>query len=244
MKKIINILLIFILSFNIKLFAESGFESILNVPLGVSLGIFNGEVESIGNEPQINTKAGFDAGVNAQLGYMFAFGKFGLSILADIGYSYDSFKYSLYHSVSAFGGSEEYNIENSLYLHSLQIGIIPKLNFGAFSLGIGGGVKIPISGTSEIKTIKTINIFGNSIKSEDNIKKNYTKSDYLSSVIGYFKLTFDYSFFFTSKLAFNVGAYLGYDIGLSYKAANLNETYRVDSFDIGVQIGLRFAPRL
>ena len=41
MKKIINILLIFILSFNIKLFAESGFEAVLNVPLGVSLGIFN-----------------------------------------------------------------------------------------------------------------------------------------------------------------------------------------------------------
>ena len=232
------------MTFNIKLFAESGFEAVLNVPLGVSLGIFNGEVESIGNEPQINTKAGFDAGVNAQLGYMFAFGKFGLSVLADLGYSYDSFRYSVYHSVSALGGSEEYNIENSLYLHSLQIGIIPKLNFGAFSLGIGGGVKIPISGISEIKTIKTINIFGNSIKSEDNIKKNYTKSDYLSSVIGYFKFTFDYSFFFTSKLAFNLGAYFAYDIGLSYKAANLNETYRVDSFDIGVQIGLRFAPRL
>lgn len=244
MKKIINILLIFILSFNIKLFAESGFEAVLNVPLGVSLGIFNGEVESIGNEPQINTKAGFDAGVNAQLGYMFAFGKFGLSILADIGYSYDSFKYSLYHSVSAFGGSEEYNIENSLYLHSLQIGIIPKLNFGAFSLGIGGGVKIPISGTRESKTIKTINILGDSIKSEYNIKTDYKKSDYLSSVIGYFKFTFDYSFFFTSKLAFNLGAYFAYDIGLPYKAANLNETYRVDSFDIGVQIGLRFAPRL
>ena len=181
--------------------------------------------------------------MNAQLGYMFAFGKFGLSILADIGYSYDSFKYSLYHSVSAFGGSEEYNIENSLYLHSLQIGIIPKLNFGAFSLGIGG-VKIPISGTRESKTIKTINILGDSIKSEYNIKTDYKKSDYLSSVIGYFKFTFDYSFFFTSKLAFNLGAYFAYDIGLPYKAANLNETYRVDSFDIGVQIGLRFAPRL
>ncbi len=244
MKKIINILLIFILSFNIKLFAESGFESILNVPLGVSLGIFNGELESIGSSPKINTKAGFDSGIQAQAGYIISFGKFGLSILADIGYSYDSFKYSLYHSVSAFGGSEEYNIENSLYLHSLQIGIIPKLNFGAFSLGIGGGVKIPISGISEIKTIKTINIFGNSIKSEDNIKKNYTKSDYLSYVIGYFKFTFDYSFFFTSKLAFNVGAYFLYDIGLSYKAADLNETYRVDSFDIGFQLGLRFAPRL
>lgn len=244
MKKIINILLIFTLSFNIKLFAESGFEAVLNVPLGVSLGIFNGEVESIGNAPTINTKAGFDAGVNAQLGYMFTFGKFGLSLLADMGYTYDSFKYSSYHSVSALGGSEEYNIENSLYLHSFQIGLIPKLNFGAFSIGIGGGVKIPISGTSEIKTIKTINIFGNSIKSEDNVKKDYKKSDYLSSIIGYFKFTFDYSFFFTNKLAFNLGVYFGYDIGLSYKAANSNEKYRTDSFDIGVQLGLRFAPRL
>ncbi|MEI0447709.1 hypothetical protein R4J03_11715 [Brachyspira intermedia] len=245
MKNIKKILLIIIImTFNIKLFAESGFEAVLNVPLGVSLGIFNGEVESIGNEPQINTKAGFDAGVNAQLGYMFAFGKFGLSVLADLGYSYDSFRYSVYHSVSALGGSEEYNIENSLYLHSFQIGILPKFNFGAFSFGIGGGVKIPISGTRESKTIKTINILGDSIKSEYNIKTDYKKSDYLSSVIGYFKFTFDYSFFFTSKLAFNLGAYFAYDIGLPYKAANLNETYRVDSFDIGVQIGLRFAPRL
>ncbi|WP_297247127.1 hypothetical protein [uncultured Brachyspira sp.] len=245
MKNIKKILLIIIImTFNIKLFAESGFEAVLNVPLGVSLGIFNGEVESIGNEPQINTKAGFDAGVNAQLGYMFAFGKFGLSVLADLGYSYDSFRYSVYHSVSALGGSEEYNIENSLYLHSFQIGLLPKFNFGAFSFGIGGGVKIPISGTRESKTKKTINILGDSIKSEYNIKTDYKKSDYLSSVIGYFKFTFDYSFFFTSKLAFNLGAYFAYDIGLSYKASNLNETYRVDSFDIGVQIGLRFAPRL
>ena len=236
--KKLSLVIALILVANIKVFAESGFEAVLNVPLGVSLGIFNGEVESIGNEPQINTKAGFDAGVNAQLGYMFAFGKFGLSVLADLGYSYDSFRYSVYHSVSALGGSEEYNIENSLYLHSFQIGILPKFNFGAFSFGIGGGVKIPISGTRESKTKKTI------IKSEYNIKTDYKKSDYLSSVIGYFKFTFDYSFFFTSKLAFNVGAYFLYDIGLSYKAANLNETYRVDSFDIGFQLGLRFAPRL
>ena len=76
MKKKI-LLIIIIITFNMRLFAASGFEAVLNVPLGVSLGIFNGEVESIGNEPQINTKAGFDAGVNAQLGYMFAFGKFG-----------------------------------------------------------------------------------------------------------------------------------------------------------------------
>ena len=237
-----RILLIIIIIFNIKLFAADSFELVVNVPLGASLGIFNGEVESIGSEPQINTKAGLDVGVNFQIGYMFAFDKFGLSVLADLGYGYDSFKYSVYYSISAFGGSEEYNIENSLYMHSFQIGLLPKFNFEGFSLCIGGGIKIPFSGISENKTIKTINMFGYSIKSEENMKKNYKSSDYLSSVIGYFKFTFDYSFFFTSKLAFNLGAYFGYDIGLSYKGSK--ENYRIDSFDIGVQIGLRFVPML
>ena len=244
MKKIINILLIIMLSFNIKLFAESGFEAILNVPLAASLGIFNGEIESIGNPPKIDIGAAFDSGVTAQLGYMFAFGKLGLSVLAELGYSYDNFKYSLYHSVSAFGGSEEYNIYNNLYLHNIQIGLLPKFNFGSFSLGIGGGVKIPFLGESENKIIKTVNILGTSTKTEDNIKNNYKSSDYLSSVIGYIKFTFDYSLFFTEKLALNLGAYLGYDIGLPYKAAEKKENERVDSFDIGVQLGLRFSPKL
>ena len=59
-----RILLIIIIIFNIKLFAADSFELVVNVPLGASLGIFNGEVESIGSEPQINTKAGLDVGVN------------------------------------------------------------------------------------------------------------------------------------------------------------------------------------
>ena len=57
----------------------------------------------------------------------------------------------------------------------------------------------------------------------------------------YFKLIFDYSIFFTEKLAFNLGAYLGYDIGINYKTSNVK---RIDSFDIGLQLGLRFAPKL
>lgn len=239
MKKILFVI-VFILSINIKSFAEGGFEAVLNLPLGVSLGIFNGETESIGSEPKINTKAGFDAGVTAQAGYMFVFGKAGLSILGEFGYSYDSFKYYISHSVSAFGGYEEYDLYGSLYTHSIQIGILPKLNFGGFAVGFGGGVKLAMSGTSEIKSIKTLSIAGEYIKTEENIKQNYKSSDYKSFVMPYFKFTFDYSFFFTSKLAFNLGAYFGYDVGLTDKTNNT----RTDSFDIGIQLGLRFAPRL
>ncbi|MBW5409159.1 hypothetical protein E6A50_02065 [Brachyspira hampsonii] len=240
MKKVLFIIIII----NFNLLAESGFEAILNIPLGASLGIFNGEIESIGSDPQINMEAAFDAAITVQLGYMFAFGKFAISVLTELGYSYDNFKYSLYHSVSALGAKEEYNIYNNLYLHSLQIGLIPKLNFDAFSLGLGGGIKIPFSGASESKTIKTINIFGTTSTTEDYLKKDYKSSDYLSSIIGYIKFTFDYSFFLTEKTALNLGSYLEYDIGLPYKTENSKGNYRTDSFDIGIQLALRFSPIL
>ena len=58
------------------------------------------------------------------------------------------------------------------------------------------------------------------------------------------KVTFDYSFFFGNKMALNVGAYLGYDFGLAEKSTIDNEYTGVDSFDIGLQLGLRFAPKL
>ena len=45
-------------------------------------------------------------------------------------------------------------------------------------------------------------------------------------------------------MALNVGAYLGYDFGLAEKNTIDNEYTSVDSFDLGLQLGLRFAPKL
>lgn len=242
MKNIQKILIIifFILFSNIEVFAESGFEAVFNIPLGASVGIFNGEIETVGTAPKISTEAGFDFGIIVQLGYMFSFENLGLSILGELGYSYDSYGFSVSHTISAFGMTEDFKVYNSLYFHSFQIGFIPKFNLWNFALGIGGGVKIPFAGAYEIKKVNTINIAGNSSVSEENLKRNHNSSFYSSYVIPYLKVTFDYSFFFADNIAFNLGAYLGYDIGLTDK----NTKYRVDSFDIGVQLGLRFAPRL
>ncbi len=239
MKKILIIIIFLLLS--IKTFAKGSFEFLLNIPLGASFGIFNGIEESMGSEPKIKSEAGFDTGITAQIGYIFVFDNFVFSLLGELGYSYDSFKYSSSYNVSALGGSEEFESYDSMYLHSIQVGIIPKFNFGRFAVGLGGGIKIPISGIYESKNIKTINIFGETIKTETYLKKEYKASDYSSYIMPYFKLIFDYSIFFTEKLAFNLGAYFGYDIGINYKTSNVK---RIDSFDIGLQLGLRFVPKL
>ncbi|MEI0559264.1 hypothetical protein [Brachyspira intermedia] len=231
MKKIkkLSLVIALILVANIKVFAASGFEAALSVPLGASFGIFNGTITTIGGSSSMNSEVGFDSGVHAQIGYMVDFGGFGLSLLGDLGYSYDSYKYSM--SITSWGA--ETKVYQSLYLHSFQLGILPKFNFGNFALGIGGGVKIPIGGNSEVKsTLDGSEVFYQ--------KLDYKSSDVKSNVIGYIKATFDYSFFFTDNMAFVLGAYIGYDIGLSPKGSD----NRFDSFDVGGQIGFRFGPRV
>ena len=45
-------------------------------------------------------------------------------------------------------------------------------------------------------------------------------------------------------MAFNIGAYLGGDFGLAYKNPANDKYIGVNSFDIGLQLGFRFAPKL
>lgn len=105
MKKIIFSIFAFIF-ITATSFAASGFEFILNVPIGMSFGVYdydltdwgeyynnlhNGEVRNaIGK----NNGIGLDAGVSAQLGYMFAINNnMGVSVLGELGYSHDSYSY-------------------------------------------------------------------------------------------------------------------------------------------------------
>lgn len=235
MKKIILILILITSSINV--FAASGFEAILNVPLGLSVGIPTG----IQQDANIKGTAGFDSGITAQLGYMIGIGKIGISILGELGYSYDS--YRMYMS-SVINNNNKMDVYGSIYTHSFQIGILPKINIGQFAVGLGAGVKIPISAVNEVKTDYTILGFEDSSTINSKLNRNDIENGYDKNVIPYIKLTFDYSFFFTSKIALNVGAYLGYDFGLASKSPIDGEYTGIDSFDIGLQLGLRFAPKL
>ena len=149
MKKIIFSIFIFIF-ITATSFAASGFEFILNVPVGMSFGVYeydltdwgeyynnlhNGEVRNaIGK----NNGIGLDAGVSVQLGYMFAINtNMGVSVLGELGYSHDSYSY-----ISKLNK----NISDTYTFESLQVGILPKFNIYNFAIGIGGGVKVPLAG--------------------------------------------------------------------------------------------------
>ena len=234
MKKIKKFLLTIAMTmiFSVSAFAASGFEFILNVPLGVGISIPDKDLKDAG----FKGTAGFEAGVSAQLGYMFqVVNGFGISALVELGYAHDHFGTSIEADLSWLGlGTGKYS--ESYALDSFQIGLLPKFNIGAFSIGIGGGVKVPLGGKYTIK-------MGDA---KESIK--LTTADTLSMltppVIGYVKATFDYSIFFLDNLALNVGLYLGGDIAKQeVSLANTSVKATQSSFDVGVELGLKFGPK-
>ena len=219
--------------FSVSAFAASGFEFILNVPLGLGIGI------PTKSEKDIKWKSGigFDAGVSAQLGYMFQVKSgFGISVLGELGYA---------HTTRALTQKyEELGIKTSIYaayiMDSFQIGLLPKINIGAFAIGIGGGVKIPVAFQLSSKA----KIGDTTIKGKEKIDMKVFRDKYSPAVIGYIKGTFDYSIFFTDKLAFNIGLYLGYDMLKTKATPELGEKSEIEGvFDIGVELGLKFGPK-
>ena len=127
-------------------FAASGFEFILNVPFGLNVGIPTKETKDLGGQ---DTHMGFDVGVDAQIGYMISVKDgFGISLLAELGYSFDSYGYG-YKTITPEAKASYWQ-----YYHSFKLGLLPKFNIGvgkgAIAIGIGGGAKIPLAGKSKI----------------------------------------------------------------------------------------------
>ena len=232
MKKIKKFIVIMAMSmiFSVSAFAASGFEFILNVPLGLDIGIpTKSEIDAQFNKSGV----GFDAGVSAQLGYMFQVKSgFGISVLGELGYA---------HTTRALTQKyEELGIKTSIYaayiMDSFQIGLLPKFNIGAFAIGIGGGIKMPLAGKQTIKS--------GSEKYSEKLAMDYFWNAFNPGLIGYIKGTFDYSIFFMDNLAFNIGLYLGYDILKTKATPELGEKSEIEGvFDIGVELGLKFGPK-
>ncbi|MEI0700810.1 hypothetical protein [Brachyspira intermedia] len=225
MKKLLFIISIFI-SINLSLLAASGFEGIINIPAGLSVGIPMGNKES-------KVGLGFDIGVTAQFGYVIDFkNNIGLSILAEAGYSYDTYSYSL------FSDSTKSVVSTSAF-HSFQIGILPKINIYDFSIGIGGGLKIPVAGIEEQRIViqgTNYMAIGSTVNMLDIVNK-YDKMN----VIPYVKLTFDYSVFNNYNVGANFGLYFDYEFGVRKKIDETKYT-STDAFGVGLQVGLRFSP--
>ncbi|WP_242003909.1 PorT family protein [Brachyspira aalborgi] len=220
-------------------FAASGFEFILNVPFGINWSIPTGELKGKG------AAMGFDAGVDAQIGYMFQVKDgFGISVLGELGYSWDAYSYSYADDASVSDGSGSsagmsFQLKSgfvSFSFHSFKLGLLPKFNIGfggrhGLAVGIGGGVKIPIAGQ--------IKLPGNN-ESLKATRKDI--AEFLSpSVIGYIKASIDYYLFFTDNIAMEFGLYLGGDFGP--KMAATVGGFGGNAFDFGLQLGFRFGPK-
>lgn len=76
---------------------------------------------------------------------------FGISYLLELGYNIGSYTISGKLGSDALSEITGYTtnypdisvtLEN--YFSNLQVGLFPKFNFGNFSIGIGGGIKIPV----------------------------------------------------------------------------------------------------
>lgn len=216
--------------FSMSAFASSGFEFILNGRAGLGFGM---PPQNLKESAEAKSELGLDAGVSAQFGYRLqAIGSFGISVLAELGYSHDAFYMSLDGNPLGIIGVGRISYKYSF--DSFQVGLLPKLNFGNLAVGIGGGIKIPFGGKQTIK----IGEEEASVK----IKRSDIKEILNPTFTGYIKGTLDYSIFLTEQFAVNLGLYLEYDI-INSKIGIGDKMERWGSLDIGLELGLKFGPR-
>ena len=213
-------------------FAASGFEFLLNWSGGLKIGIPNKAAKDIG----FKKGGGFDTAITAQIGYMFQVKDgFGISLLGELGYAFDYYNMETDTAI---------NIGVSSMFNSFQLGLLPKFNIGfggrhGLAIGIGGGVKIPISGNYTLNLkLNGTNPDGSALTQLD-LKREDIISMYNPALIGYIKASIDYYLFFTDSIAMEFGLYLGGDFAPKQKDTKIG----LDAFDIGLQLGFRFGPK-
>ena len=213
-------------------FAASGFEFLLNWSGGLKVGIPNKAAKDIG----FKKGGGFDTAITAQLGYMFQVKDgFGISLLGELGYAFDYYNMETDTAI---------NMGVSSMFNSFQLGLLPKFNIGfggrhGLAIGIGGGVKIPISGNYTLNLkLNGTNPDGSALTQLD-LKREDIISMYNPALIGYIKASIDYYLFFTDSIAMEFGLYLGGDFAPKQKETKIG----LDAFDIGLQLGFRFGPK-
>lgn len=266
--RILFISLVINIFFTPLVFSEGAFEFCFNVPLGAGVGFFDGEYKEGIDKAEsdrknaLNVGAGFEWGITMQIGYLFVVAEnMGVSALFDFGYHHDIFAYTAKRDLPDGNyaltlSTKNKKVNESYYFEMIQIGVLPKFNLNNISIGLGAGIKIPITGihyteNSYYNAATGIYNADKLIPITELITFDNAKNDFKTAVIPYIKLTFDYAFFVDTKTAVTLGIYAGYDFGidmnLTSKDSKYNQLagtfnkYTLSSFDIGAQIGLRFA---
>ncbi|ASJ20835.1 hypothetical protein [Brachyspira hampsonii] len=249
---------LFVLSYSV--FAKSGLELGVFVPIGFNVGIhyYDKAPSSLNNQQAAtyntyvtnNTRTshiGFDAGALFQAGYRLELNEeISFSFMGELGYSRDTFNYRLKDSKTDVPALKQQNYRYYTF-DSLVIGILPKVNYKRFSFGVGVGMKIFLSGTINNSGYnQTLDYTAETIKMID--MKNY-KDYFTSNIIAYLKLTLDYSVYTSKKFDIVLGAYIDYDFALRYqiKGSKINNQIdapieNISSVDLGIQVGVKIRP--
>ena len=151
------------------------------------------------------------------------------AIFLDIGYSKDRYEFR-------YGESENRIVEN-FSLNNISVGLLPRINFGFLSLGIGGGIKIPIS---MIYSIGGQYLYPEKYKLDFGDMRDTLENFYYP----YIKASVDFLIKGQNRFMMTLGVYANYDFPFNLKNNGiLKDAYskeNIASFDIGFQIGLYF----
>lgn len=201
--------------FSVSIFAKSGFEFHYNALLGVGVSFPTTSMKDMGFKNDI----GFDGTGLFQIGYMRQVKEgFGISYLLELGYNFSSYTISgkpdfnpIINDIFGLGNIignifNDMSVALDFTFYNIQVGLFPKFNFGNFSIGIGGGIKIPVIGEMSV-TATALNIEETKKLSRVDIADIFNPP-----IFGYVKTSLAYSFYLTEKVALDVGLYLSYDI--------------------------------
>lgn len=237
MKKILSIsFLIFLISLS-NLFSsdfEPGIGFVL--PLGVSISqksqIHNANADK--NNGTLSGKSAFEFGFSITPGMYKGFDDYmGFSIALDLGYHRDVYSYK----ENKLGGSQYKEVSTKYFFDTINIGLLPKFNIARFFIGIGGGIKLLVSGSEKTQNYNEEK--SQFFDSETAYNFNAIKNKFKNPFVPYIKGTFDYLFFFSDETALGIGLYAGYDFGPQIKDERFSKN-NLGSFDIGGQISFYF----
>ena len=150
------------------------------------------------------------------------------AVFLDIGYSRDRYEFR-------YGEGDSRTVEN-FSLNNISIGLLPRINFGFFSLGIGGGIKIPLS---MIYSTEGQYSYSEKYKLDfGDVRDTLTQIYY-----PYLKASVDFLIKGQSRFMLTLGVYANYDFAFNLKSDSVlqyivKSKENIASFDLGFQIGL------
>lgn len=232
--------------FSVSVFAKSGFEFHYNALLGVGVGFPSKSFKDVGFKSDI----GFDGTGLFQIGYMRQVKEgFGISYLLELGYNFSSYTISgkpdfnpIINDIFGLGNiignifPNDMSVALDFTFYNIQVGLFPKFNFGNFSIGIGGGIKIPVIGEMSV-TATAINV-----EETQKLSRTDIVDIFNPPIFGYVKTSLAYSYYITDKIALDVGLYLSYDIMQFINEGGKDEY--VGTLNTGIIFGVKFGGKV